>query len=165
MTEPLSVLFLCTANSARSIIAEAVLNAEGRGRFRAFSAGARPAGRVNPLAIATLAEAGYPVAGLDSKSWDRFAGPGAPRMDAIITVCDQAAGELCPIWPGHPVTAHWGLPDPAAVTGAEAERRAAFAATLAALRRRIGALVSTPGLSADPARLRARLAAIGQAEG
>src|SRR5688572_10319451 len=114
---PYNVLFLCTANSARSILAEVLLNHFGKGRFRAFSAGSHPGGQVNPLAIKTLQDAGLDVKGLRSKSWDEFAGEDAPRMDFILTVCDSAAGESCPIWPGKPITAHWGVADPAAVKG------------------------------------------------
>lgn len=137
-----NTLFLCTGNSARSILAEAYLAAVGRDRFRAFSAGSHPTGRVNPLALALLEAHGLPTAGLRSKSWDELAAPGAPAMDFVITVCDQAAGEACPLWPGQPLTAHWGVPDPAAVTGDEATRRAAFDAAFAILRRRIQLLTS-----------------------
>ncbi len=127
MTEQLSnVLFLCTGNSARSILAEGILNKRGAGRFRGYSAGSFPKGAVHPLALQLLKEQGLPTEGLRSKSWDEFAAPGAPRMDYIFTVCDQAAGEVCPIWPGHPITAHWGLPDPAAAEGNAAERALAF---------------------------------------
>lgn len=127
MTEQLcNVLFLCTGNSARSILAEGILNKRGAGRFRGYSAGSFPKGAVHPLALQLLKEQGLPAEGLRSKSWDEFAAPGAPRMDYIFTVCDQAAGEVCPIWPGHPITAHWGLPDPAAAEGNAAERALAF---------------------------------------
>ena len=127
MTEGVrNVLFLCTGNSARSILAEALLNQWGKGHFRAYSAGSFPKGEVHPLAIETLRRMNLPVEGLRSKSWNEFAPPDAPHMDYILTVCDQAAGEVCPIWPGHPVTAHWGLPDPAAATGPHEERLALF---------------------------------------
>jgi protein-tyrosine-phosphatase len=138
----INVLFLCTGNSARSILAEAILNRRGGGRFAAFSAGSQPRGEVHPLALALLREKGHDVAGLRSKSWDEFAASGAPRMDRIVTVCDNAAGEACPVWPGHPAKAHWGLPDPADVQGSEAEQRRAFAETYIALDRRIAELVA-----------------------
>jgi arsenate reductase len=138
----INVLFLCTGNSARSILAEAILNRRGAGRFEGFSAGSRPRGEVHPLALALLREKGHDVRALRSKSWDEFASEGAPRMDQVVTVCDSAAGEACPVWPGHPAKAHWGLPDPAAVRG-EAEQRRAFAETYAALDKRIAALVTT----------------------
>lgn len=149
------VLFLCTHNSARSILAEAVLNHLGSGRFKAFSAGSSPREnqQPNPLAISVLAEAGFSTQGLRSKSWDEFAGPEAPRMDLIITVCDNAAGEVCPIWPGHPATAHWGYPDPSCVQGGPEERRAAFRATLQAIRQRIEMLVNLPPERLDKLRL------------
>jgi protein-tyrosine-phosphatase len=140
-----NVLFLCTHNSARSVLAEAVLNGIGKGRFVAYSAGSSPREnqRPNPLAIAVLQEAGYQTNGLRSKSWDEFAAPGAPQMDLIVTVCDNAAGEACPIWPGHPATAHWGYPDPSEVQGSEEERKAAFRTTLAAIRSRIESFVAS----------------------
>lgn len=135
----INVLFLCTGNSARSIMAEAMLNdpAIGGGRFRAVSAGSRPRGEVHPLAIARLQEHGFSVDGLRSKSWDEVAAPGAPPIDIVITVCDNAAAEPCPAWPGHPATMHWSIPDPAAATGPEAERREAFADAMRLLRQRI----------------------------
>ncbi|TFY98178.1 arsenate reductase ArsC [Ramlibacter humi] len=144
--KPLNVLFLCTHNSARSILAEAALNHLGEGRFRAFSAGSSPRDnqQPHPFALAVLQEAGYSTQGLRSKSWDEFAGAGAPGMDLIITVCDNAAGEACPIWPGHPATAHWGYPDPSEAQGGEDQRRAAFRATLQAIRNRIEMLVNLP---------------------
>ena len=144
-----NVLFLCTGNSARSILAEALLNTLGRGRFRAHSAGSHPAGRVQPLALELAQEIGYDLGRLRSKSWDEFATPRAPRMDFILTVCDAAAGEACPLWPGHPATAHWGVPDPAAVQGDEVTRRAAFRAVFMALRQRIELLVALPDEKLD----------------
>lgn len=141
---PLHVLFLCTHNSARSILAEAVLNHIGGGRFRAYSAGSQPRTAPNPLALKALQEAGIPTAGLTSKSWDVFGRPDAPKMDLVITVCDNAAGEACPYWPGQPATAHWGYPDPAAVDGDEAARLAAFRKTLVAIRQRLALFVSLP---------------------
>lgn len=137
-----NVLFLCTGNSARSIMAEALLNHLGRGRFRAFSAGSRPAGRVHPLVLETLAGAGVPADGLASKGWDAFARPGAPAMDAVITLCDSAAGEACPVWPGHPARVHWGFPDPAAGIGAVSERRQAFSHVFAAIESQIHRLAA-----------------------
>ena len=136
-----NVLFLCTGNSARSILAEAILNHRGNGRFKGFSAGSQPKGEVHPLALALLGDKGLPVTGLASKSWDVFAAAGAPRMDHIITVCDNAAAEACPVWPGRPASAHWGLPDPAAVHGSDGERRRAFEQTYEALGRRIAEFV------------------------
>ena len=136
---PRNVLFLCTGNSARSILAEALLNREGGGRFRAFSAGSRPKGEVHPMALELLRDRGFPVAGLRSKSWDEFARPDAPPLDLIVTVCDNAAGEVCPAWPGHPARAHWGLADPAAVAGDG--QRAAFEEAYRLLEARIADLV------------------------
>lgn len=132
-----NVLFLCTGNSARSILAEALMNRLGEGRFIAYSAGSRPAGKVNPYAVALLRELDFPVEGLRSKSWDEFAAPESPTMDYIFTVCDNAAGESCPIWPGNPATDHWGIPDPAAVEGSEADKRAAFATAYRSMEERI----------------------------
>lgn len=154
------VLFLCTANSARSILAEAALNRAGAGRFEAFSAGSQPRGEVNPAALELLRDEGFDVSAFRSKGWEEFAAPGAPALDFIITLCDNAAGEACPIWPGRPASAHWGLPDPAAVAG-EAPRRAAFAATLRAIEARIGQLLELPIAELDPDQLKQRLAAIG----
>jgi arsenate reductase len=132
-----NVLFLCTGNSARSILAEAYLNAKGQGRFAAYSAGSRPAGKVNAFALELLKNNGIDTAGLRSKSWDEFARPDAPRLDFIFTVCDHAAGEACPLWPGRPVTAHWGVDDPAAVSGSDEEKRQAFLEAFAELSARI----------------------------
>lgn len=160
-----NVLFLCTGNSARSILGEAVLNHLGDTRFRAFSAGSNPKGAVNPLALETLARAGISTDGLRSKPWDEFAAPGAPTMDFIFTVCDDAAGETCPIWPGHPMTAHWGISDPAAVDGPEYKQRAAFEDALRFLRNRIMAFASLPHASIDRLALKARLKDIGALEG
>ena len=157
-----NVLFLCTGNSARSILAESILNRLGRGHFRAYSAGSYPKGAVHPFALDLLRRQHYPVDALRSKSWDEFAAPGAPPLDFVFTVCDNAAGEVCPIWPGQPMTAHWGLPDPAAVGGTEAERRAAFADTMRRLHSRIGIFVSLPIDSLDKLSLQNRLSAIGK---
>jgi arsenate reductase len=136
-----NILFICTANSARSILAEALTNAIGGGRFRAFSAGSHPRGAVQPLVLEALEQKGIPTAGLRSKSWDEFAKPGAPSIDLVVTVCDHAAGETCPLFPGHPSREHWSIPDPAAVTGSGEEQRRAYAATLDNLQARITALV------------------------
>jgi arsenate reductase (thioredoxin) len=158
------VLFLCTANSARSILAEAALNRAGAGRFEAFSAGSAPRGAVHPAALELLRDEGLDVAAFRSKSWEEFAVPGAPQLDLVITLCDSAAGETCPVWPGRPVSAHWGLPDPAAVEG-ETERRAAFAATLRALEARVAELLELPIEQLDANELGQRLAAIGAPPG
>lgn len=141
-TAPCNVLILCTGNSARSILGEALINHHGGGRFRAHSAGSKPTGRVNPLALRVLQEQGIPTAGLRSKSWDEFSAPGAPVMDIVITVCDNAAGETCPLWPGTPARAHWGLPDPAAATGSDAEKLEAFRATARLIEGRVQRLVA-----------------------
>ncbi len=154
------MLVLCTGNSARSILAEALINRLGAGRFLGHSAGSHPAGRVNRFALELLRARGYATDGLASKSWDVFAAPGAPPIDAVITVCDNAANEVCPIWPGRPVTAHWGIPDPAAATGGAAAKRAAFEAAFAALEALVAALVALPVDELDAAALEARLAAI-----
>lgn len=159
---PFSVLFLCTGNSARSILAERLLDLRGSGRFRGFSAGSHPKGAVHPLALELLRSQRVPVEGLRSKSWDEFAVPGAPAVDLVITVCDDAAGETCPAWPGGPLTAHWGIADPAAVTGSDAEKRRAFERAYRALDRRIGALVELPIADLGRAGLRDRIAAIGR---
>lgn len=157
-----NVLFLCTGNSARSIIAEAILGREGKGRFRSFSAGSFPKRDVNPCAIELLKTMGYETAVFRSKSWDEFAGPEAPKMDFIFTVCDNAGNEICPIWPGQPVTAHWGLPDPAGVEGTEAEKRLAFTKAFETLKDRIGHFVDLPIRSADQSVLKRDLDEIGQ---
>ena len=144
-----SVLFLCTGNSARSILAEAYLNHAGRGRFSAHSAGSHPAGRVNPVALELLRETGLPTAGARSKSWDEFARPDAPKIDFVVTVCDSAAAEVCPVWPGHPVKAHWGVPDPAAVEGTDEQKRRAFKDALTTLSRRIDLFLALPAEKLD----------------
>ena len=159
---PYHVLFLCTGNSARSILAEALINHGGGGRFRGYSAGSHPKGRINPMALELLQQVGLPTEGLRSKSWDEFAGPNAPPIDFVITVCDDAAGETCPIWPFHPMTAHWGIPDPAAIQGTEAEKRAAFRAALLALESRIQIFTSLPLASLDRIALKEHLDAIGR---
>ena len=156
------VLVLCTGNSARSILAEALLNHRGAGRIRAYSAGSHPTGRVNPFAIATLRRFGLPAEGLRSKSWDEFAGPAAPRLDFVFTVCDNAAGEVCPLWPGRPVTAHWGVPDPAAVEGTDEQKLQAFEDTFRTLARRVERFVALPLASLDPTEIARRLREIGE---
>ena len=142
--KPYQILILCTGNSARSIMAEAIINALGQGRLLAYSAGSQPAGKVHPLALEKLQSMAYPSAHLRSKSWDEFASPGAPKMDLIITVCDNAAGEVCPIWPGHPATAHWGYPDPSEGDGSDAEKLQAFRKTMHAMKRRLELLIGLP---------------------
>ncbi len=159
-----NVLFLCTGNSARSVLAEALLNKWGRRAFRAYSAGSRPAGKVNPLPIELLESRGHPVEGLRSKSWDEFAGPGAPEMDVVVTVCDNAAGETCPVWIGHPIKAHWGMEDPAAVEGSPGERMKVFRRVYDELERRIQRLVEIPMGPLDPAEIKKRLDDIGRKE-
>lgn len=156
----MNVLFLCTGNSARSILAEAILNAKAEGRFRAYSAGSHPRGTVHPLALTVLETCGIATQGLASKGWEHYAGDDAPHMDVVITVCDRAAGESCPLWPGAPVKVHWGLPDPAAAEGSEAECLAAFAATFNALERRIDLLLGLPLAFLSPDELQQQLAAI-----
>jgi arsenate reductase len=157
-----NVLFLCTGNSARSILAESIVNQLGAGRFKGFSAGSQPKGQVHPYAIDLLASLGYPATGMHSKSWEVFSAAGAPHMDFVFTVCDSAAGEACPIWPGQPMTAHWGVPDPAAVEGSELEKRAAFREAFTALENRIRLFMSLPFASLDRMALQQRLDAIGR---
>ncbi len=161
MKKSWNILVLCTGNSARSILAEALLNTLGTGRVRAWSAGSHPAGRVNPFAVEQVQALGYPTENLRSKSWDEFAVPGAPAMDMVITVCDNAAGEICPVWPGHPVTAHWGFPDPAAVEGTEAEKRAAFVRTLHQIRNRVQLFLALPLEALDRLSLETQLRELG----
>ena len=156
-----NVLFLCTGNSARSILAESLLNTLGKGRFQAFSAGSFPKGQVHPLALELLKRMDLPAEGLRSKSWDEFAAPGAPAIDFIFTVCDNAAGEACPIWPGKPITAHWGIADPAAVEGSDADKGFAFRKALKELETRIKLFIALPIESLDPLTLREKLRAIG----
>ena len=158
-----NVLFLCTGNSARSIMAEALLNHLGRGRFKAYSAGSHPTGKVNPFALETLGGMGLPTNGFRSKRWEEFAAPGAPTIDFIFTVCDNAAGEPCPIWPGKPVTAHWGVADPAAVEGGAEKRRAAFHDAATTLRRRIELFLSLPLDKLGAHKVQSRLREIGKA--
>jgi protein-tyrosine-phosphatase len=157
-----NVLFLCTGNSARSILSEALLNKRGQGQFRAFSAGSHPAGRVNPYALALLQRMGYPTGGLRSKSWDEFAAPGAPELEFVFTVCDNAAGEVCPMWPGQPITAHWGIPDPAAADGTDEQKRKAFEDAFRILERRISLFLSLPIRSLEQLVLQERLSEIGR---
>jgi arsenate reductase len=157
-----NVLFLCTGNSARSIMAEALLNAIGRGRFKAYSAGSHPKGEVHPLTLDLIGKNRLPVADLRSKSWDEFAKPGAPRLDFVFTVCDNAAGEVCPVWPGQPMTAHWGIPDPAAVEGAEDNRRKAFFTAYNQLSNRLSIFVNLPLVNLDRLALQKKLDEIGK---
>ncbi len=160
-----NVLFLCTGNSARSIMAEGILRKEGAGRFNAYSAGSHPKGAVNPLAIKMLEEFKYPTDGYRSKPWDEFAAPGAPEMDFVFTVCDSAAGEACPVWPGQPMTAHWGIEDPAAVEGTPIQKEAAFVTAFRYLRNRITVFTALPLRSISEMALSAKLHQIGQMEG
>ena len=162
---PYNVLFLCTGNSARSVIAEAILNRLGAGKFRAFSAGSQPKGEINPRTIALLKSLNYDTSAMRSKSWSEFAAPGAPPLDFVFTVCDNAAGEACPVWPGQPMTAHWGVPDPAEATGSPAEIALAFKDTYRMLNQRIGIFVSLPMRSLDRLTLQQKLSAIGRSEG
>jgi arsenate reductase len=160
-----NVLFLCTGNTARSILAEAILNKDGRGRFRAYSAGSQPKGTINPVALRLLQRLEYPTGGLRSKSWQEFAKPGAPVMDFVFTVCDNAAGEACPVWPGRPMTAHWGIEDPAALEGSEAEKGAAFIEAHRLLKNRIDAFINLPLKSIDALALGPKLREIGGMDG
>lgn len=157
-----NVLFLCTGNSARSIIGEAILNRAGMGRFKAFSAGSHPKGEVHPFALQFLKSANHDTSFARSKSWDEFAQPGAPKLDFVFTVCDSAAAEACPVWPGQPMTAHWGVPDPAAVEGSDAEKRFAFADAYRMLNNRISVFTSLPLASIDRLALQKRLDDIGR---
>lgn len=159
-----NVLFLCTGNSARSIIAEALMNRLGQGRFKAFSAGSHPKGEVHPYTLALLERSNFKTDFARSKSWEEFAEPGAPALDFVFTVCDDAAGEACPVWPGQPMTAHWGVPDPAAAEGTEAERRLAFAEAFRMLSARISIFVNLPLGSIDKLSLQKRLDQIGKTE-
>jgi arsenate reductase (thioredoxin) len=165
MKDQYNVLFLCTGNSARSIIAEAILNREGRGRFKAFSAGSHPKGTVNPRTLDLLRKFNYDVSQMRSKSWAEFAKPGAPDLNFVFTVCDNAAGEACPLWPGQPITAHWGIPDPAAAQGSEAEIALAFKDAYRMLNRRIDLFLALPIAKLDRLVLTTRLKAIGRGEG
>lgn len=157
-----NVLFLCTHNSARSVIAEAILNRLGQGKFKGFSAGSQPRGQIHPYALDLLAKNNYDVSALHSKSWDEFAEAGAPEMDFVFTVCDNAANEVCPVWPGQPMTAHWGVADPSTAEGSEAEKRFAFADTHRMLYQRIGIFVNLPLTSLSKMALQKRLDEIGQ---
>jgi protein-tyrosine-phosphatase len=161
MARTYNVLFLCTGNSARSILAEALLDHLGKGRFKAYSAGSFPTGKVNPYSLETLGSFGLPTAGYRSKSWDEFAAPGAPAIDFIFTVCDNAANETCPVWPGKPVTAHWGVPDPAAVEGSDERKRAAFRDAATTLRRRIELFLALPLDKLDAHSIHSKLREIG----
>ncbi|OGU21442.1 MAG: protein-tyrosine-phosphatase [Hydrogenophilales bacterium RIFOXYD1_FULL_62_11] len=163
MTEPgFNVLFLCTGNSARSILAETLLTNLGKGRFRAFSAGSHPAGQVHPFALALLEKNHFDTSGLRSKSWDEYAQLDAPRLDFVITVCDNAAGEVCPVWPGQPMTAHWGIPDPAAVEGTDEQKRHAFVDAMNQLQRRICMFVNLPFATLDKMKLEKAVREIGK---
>jgi arsenate reductase len=157
-----NVLFLCTGNSARSILGEAILNHRGKGLFQAYSAGSHPAGRVHPFALKQLESAGLPVEGLRSKSWDEFAKPGAPKMQYVFTVCDSAAAEICPVWPGQPITAHWGIPDPAAVVGSPDEIARAFRDAFVTMGRRIDLFLSLPIASLDLLAIKKEVSRIGR---
>ncbi len=165
MADQYNVLFLCTGNSARSILAESILRKDGAGHFRSFSAGSTPKGAVHPMALRVLAEADYPVDRMRSKSWQEFATPDAPVMDFVFTVCDNAAGESCPVWPGQPMTAHWGIEDPAAVEGTDLEQQAAFQTAFRYMKNRIGAFINLPLPSIDRLSLGTRLRDIGRFDG
>jgi arsenate reductase len=165
MSRVYNALFLCTGNSARSILAESILRKDGAGRFRSFSAGSQPKGAVNPFALKVLEALDYPGEDLRSKSWEEFAVAGAPAMDFVFTVCDSAAGETCPVWPGQPMTAHWGIEDPAAVEGTDVEKEAAFNAAFRYLKNRISAFISLPIAGIDKLALGTRLREIGRMEG
>jgi arsenate reductase (thioredoxin) len=165
MDRPFNVLFLCTGNSARSIMAEAILNRVGAGKFRAYSAGSQPKGRVHPHIMQLLASLGYATSGFRSKSWNEFAKPGAPALDFVFTVCDNAAGETCPVWPGQPMTAHWGIPDPAEAKGSAAEIGLAFRDAYRMLSQRIGSFAALPIRSLDQLSLQRRLDEIGRMQG
>jgi len=160
-----NVLFLCTGNTARSVLAEGILRKDGAGRFNAYSAGSQPKGIVNPFALKVLGAYCYPTDGFRSKNWDEFAVPGAPVMDFVFTVCDSAAGEACPLWPGQPMTAHWGIPDPAAVEGSDLEKEAAFVTAFRQMRNRIDVFTALPLKSIDALSLNAKLREIGRLEG
>jgi arsenate reductase len=160
-----NVLFLCTGNSARSILAESIVRKDGAGRFNAFSAGSHPKGKINPFTFKVLGAYGYPTDGFRSKGWDEFARSGAPELDFVFTVCDNAAGEACPVWPGQPMTAHWGIEDPAAVEGTDVQKEAAFNLAFRYLKNRISVFISLPIRSLDKMALGAKLREIGQMEG
>jgi len=160
-----NVLFLCTGNSARSILAESIMRKDGAGRFNAYSAGSQPKGNVNPVALKVLAALDYPTDGFRSKSWDEFAAPGAPRLDFVFTVCDSAAGETCPVWPGQPITAHWGIEDPAAVEGTPVEKETAFNTAFRYLKNRISAFLNLPHASIDRMAMDHELRGIGRLDG
>lgn len=157
-----NVLFLCTGNSARSVLAESLLNQMGHGEFHAYSAGSKPAGKINPFTLELLDKSHLPTHALRSKSWDEFTQPGSPRFDFVITVCDDAAGEVCPVWPGHPITAHWGIPDPAAVQGTDDEKRHAFVHAMEQLQSRISMLVNLPIDKLDALKLKQAVNEIGK---
>ena len=160
-----NVLFLCTGNSARSILAESIMRRDGAGRFRSFSAGSHPKGGINPFALKVLKAANYPIDGMRSKSWLEFASPDAPALDFVFTVCDNAAGEICPVWPGQPMTAHWGIEDPAAVKGTDLEKEAAFVAAFRYLKNRISIFMNLPLRSIDVLSLATKLREISKLEG
>jgi arsenate reductase (thioredoxin) len=164
INRPYNVLFLCTGNSARSILAESIMNKLGKGQFSGFSAGSHPNGKVNPLALDLLKCLDFPIEGLRSKSWNEFAGPSSTHFDFVITVCDNAAGETCPVWPGMPITAHWGIPDPAAVEGTEMEKKSAFSQAFKAMDRRIKLFLSLPIASIDQMRIKEHMDAIGKTD-